>query len=112
MTPSSTSSPSLTTSIAPSAARIPPSYGATLERRTRRRRGGHQPLAVGQDDLAVGPDVDEEGPFVAVHPGRDHAGDDVAADIGAGRGKSSTRAPGWRSSPISLAWMTGEGRGS
>ena len=44
------------------------------------------PLAVAEDDLAVGADVDEQPqPLVAVHAGGQHAGDDVAADVGAER---------------------------
>ena len=53
-----------------------------LEGRAGRRGRRHEPLAVAEDDLAVGPDVDEQPqPLVAVHAGGQRAGDDVAADV-------------------------------
>ena len=50
------------------------------------RGGGQDAVAVAEHDLAVGADVDEQpDALVAVHAGREHAGDDVAADVGAER---------------------------
>ena len=58
------------------------------------RGGGQDPVAVAEHDLAVGADVDEQpGPLVAVHAGRQHAGDDVAADVGAERGEQHGPGP-------------------
>ena len=56
-------------------------------------------------DLAVGADVDEQPqPAVARQAGREHPGDDVAADVGAERGEHERRAPaGAPSTPKSSA---------
>ena len=49
---------------------------------------GHEALAVADHDLAVGADVDEQAQsLVTVHPGRQGARDDVAADVGAEGGE-------------------------
>ena len=56
--------------------------GAALEGRAGGGGGGEQPVAVGEHDLAVRADVDEQpDPLVAVHARGEHAGDDVAADV-------------------------------
>ena len=55
-----------------------------LKRRARGSGGRHEALAIAQHDLAVGADIDEESQtLVAIHPGSQHPGDDVAADVGA-----------------------------
>ena len=88
ITPSSTSSPIRIDLDRPVRGPHPAPDRAALEGRPGRRRGDDDPVAVAHDDLAVGADVDEEpGPLVAVHPGRQHAGDDVAADVGTERGE-------------------------
>ena len=68
-----------------------------LERRSSRRRGGQHPLGRAERDLAVRADVDEQAqPAVARQAGREHPGDDVAADVGAERGEHERRRPGVR----------------
>ncbi len=67
---------------------------AALEGRARRGRGRDDPVAVGQHDLAVGADVDEEPrALVAVEPAGEHAGHDVAADVGPERGEEEGPRP-------------------
>ena len=57
-----------------------------LERRAGRRRRREDALLAAERDLAVRADVDEQAqPLVAVHAGREQAGHDVAADVGAER---------------------------
>ena len=56
------------------------------------RRGGEHALLAAQRDLAVGADVDEEpDAAVAREAGGQHAGHDVAADVGAQRGEDEGR---------------------
>ncbi len=64
-----------------------------LERRAGRGRGGERPArSQPERDLAVGPDVDEQPHApVAREAGREHAGDDVAAHVGAERGEDEGR---------------------
>ena len=85
---------------------------AALEGRAGRRRGREDAVAVAEHDLAVGADVDEQpDPLVAVHAGGEHAGDDVAADVGAEGREDDGRAPaGAASSPISAASTGGRRR--
>ncbi len=65
-----------------------------LERRPGGRRRGEHAVDGPKRDLAVGADVDEQPqPPVARQPGGEHAGDDVAADVGAQRGEHERRAP-------------------
>ena len=53
-----------------------------LERGAGRRRCREHPLVRAQRNLAVGADVDEQPqPAVAGEAGREHPGDDVAADV-------------------------------
>lgn len=92
MTPSFTGSSapasgvSLMTSIAPSAARIPQRIDPPSKAGPAGAAVEIDALAVGQHDLAVRADVDEEpGPLVAVHARGEHARDDVAVYIGAQR---------------------------
>ena len=63
-----------------------------LEGRTGGRRRGQHAVDRAQRDLAVGADVDEQPqPPVAGQAGGEHAGDDVAADVGAQRGEHVRR---------------------
>ena len=86
---------------------------AALERRPGRRRGRQDPLAVAEHDLAVGADVDEQpDPLVAVHAGGEHAGDDVAADVGAeGREQRHPRARVEREADLAGQHRRRRGRG-
>ena len=64
----------------------PAADGRALERRPGGRGRREQAVARGEQDLAVRADVDEQpDPPVAVHPRRERARDDVAADVGAQR---------------------------
>ncbi len=77
-----------------------------------RRGRADEPLGRAERDLAVRADVDEEPqPLVARHPGREQAGDDVAADVGAERGEDGRpRARDGGASPSSAAGMSGYAR--
>ena len=87
MTCSSSSSPSMRTpSIAPSAARIPQRICAASNAGPAGAAVASTRSCAAERDLAVRADVDEQAQApVARQPGREQAGDDVAADVGAER---------------------------
>ncbi len=69
--------------------------GRCLERRAGGSGRTDESLAVGEDDLAVGADVDEQAqPLVAVHSGRQRTRDDVTTHVGAQRGEDRCARPG------------------
>ena len=83
---STSSSLMRTTSIAPSAARMPQRICAASKAGPGGRGGREQPLGAAERDLAVRADVDEQAqPLVAGHARRQQARDDVAADVRAER---------------------------
>jgi hypothetical protein len=82
----------LTPSIAPSAARMPHRICAASNAGPAGAARGERPRARAERDLAVRADVDEE-PHAPVErqAGREHARDDVAADVRAERGEEHGR---------------------